>query len=406
MSPSRLRKRVTRALMVSWREQPTRYDIEALQANIRRGGLGIRVRWASVIALAVYSVLAAWVYSRALEVSELTSLMVVPAVTLVFVVGYNTFYLLTYRRLGNIAFLNHLQLLFDAFVVTVLVYYSGGVNSWFWSMYALFVFEGAFILPRARSAWLLAAACAAFLGVVVWGQYLGLLPPVDIPFANPDLYQNGTFVSVRYLWQVTVIAGSAAISTLMVGSLGARERELASSSIVDDATGLYNRVYFHRALQAETSRARRDDRMVYVLLADLDHFGDFNAKFGIDRGDRLLVEIATRLTNVVSPGGDAMLSANIVARYGGEEFAAIVSEAPDGHGSLTAEQAIEVADSMRRVIAGALVDGVGVTASVGVAVFPDDGVTPDDLLLAADDALGAASVAGGDGASRATGSTG
>ena len=46
VSPSRLRKRIARALMVSWREQPTRYDIEAVQANTRRVGLVIRVRWA------------------------------------------------------------------------------------------------------------------------------------------------------------------------------------------------------------------------------------------------------------------------------------------------------------------------------------------------------------------------
>ncbi len=403
MSPSRLRKRITRALKVTWREQPTRYDIEALQANTRRVGLVIKVRWALVVALAVYSVLGAWIYAQALPVGELTQLMVVPAVALVFVMLYNTFYLLTYRRLGNVAFLNHLQLLFDALVVSVLVYYSGGVSSWFWSIYALFVFEGAFILPRARSTWFLASACAVLLGCVLWGPYFGVLPPVNVPFANPTLYQNVTFVSVRYLWQVTVIAGAAAISTLMVASLGARERELESASIVDDATGLYNRPYFHRALQTELSRARRDDRPVCLILVDLYHFGEFNSKFGLNRGDRLLVEIATRLRNVVSPGGDSLLSTNVVARYGGEEFAIVLTEMPDGKFLFGTEQALEVGDTVRRVVAGALVDGVGVTASVGVAVFPYDGLTPDDVLLAADDALGRSSEEGGDRASIASG---
>jgi hypothetical protein len=53
VSSSRLRKRIARALVVSWREQPTRYDIEALQANIRRVGLVIRLRWALVVVLVI-----------------------------------------------------------------------------------------------------------------------------------------------------------------------------------------------------------------------------------------------------------------------------------------------------------------------------------------------------------------
>jgi len=189
----------------------------------------------------------------------------------------------------------------------------------------------------------------------------------------------------------------------MVASLGARERELESAAIVDDATGLYNRPYFHRALLTELSRARRDDRPVYVILADLDHLGEFNRKFGLDRGDRLLVEIATRLRNVVSPGSDPLLSTNVVARYGGEEFAIVVTEMPDGEFLSGAAQGLEVGDTVRRVVAGALVDGLGITASVGVTVFPDDGVTPDELLLAADDALGRSSEEGGDRASVAGG---
>ena len=387
--------------MVSWREQPTRYDIEALQANTRRVGLVIKVRWALVLVLAAYSVVGAWIYAQALPVSELTSLMAVPAAALVFVMFYNTFYLLTYRRLGNIAFLNHLQLFFDALVVSVLVYYSGGASSWFWTMYPLFVFEAAFILPRARGAWMLAGAIAVLQGLVLWGMYFGVLPPVHVPFANDALVQNATYVSVRYLWQVTVIAGSAAIATLMVSSLGARERELEAATIVDEATGLYNRPYFHRAFQAELSRARRDSRPVYVILADLDHLGEFNKKWGLDRGDRLIAEISGRLRNVVSPGSDPLLSANVVARYGGEEFAMILTEIPEGIAS-NGNLAFKIGDEVRRVVSGALVDGVGVTASVGVAVFPQDGETPDELLLAADDALGKSSEEGGNRASVAT----
>jgi len=136
---SRLSKRLSRAITISWRDQPTRYDIEALQANVRRVGLVIRIRWSLIFVLVVYSLVAGAAYATRMPMSELASRMAIPAVALVLVVLYNTYYQLNYRRLANIAVWNNLQLALDAVVVTVLVYFSGGVNSWFWSMYALFI---------------------------------------------------------------------------------------------------------------------------------------------------------------------------------------------------------------------------------------------------------------------------
>src|SRR5512139_154672 len=80
VSPSLLRKRITRSLLVSWREQPTRYDIEALQANIRRVGLVIRVRWVLILVLVLYSILGGVLYATRIPIPELASLMWIPAV--------------------------------------------------------------------------------------------------------------------------------------------------------------------------------------------------------------------------------------------------------------------------------------------------------------------------------------
>jgi diguanylate cyclase (GGDEF)-like protein len=395
VNPNRIRKRISRALKVSWREQPTRYDIEALQANTRRVGLVIKVRWALVIVLAVYSVFAAWVYTFAISTVELSTLMRVPAAALLFVVMYNTFYQATYRSLGNISVLNHAQLIFDALVVTVLVYYSGGVNSWFWSMYALFIFEAAFILPNARSTWLIAGTCALLLGFVVWGEYLDLLPQVSVPFVNNALYHDLTFVGVRYLWQVAVLIGSASVATLMMSAITSRERELQASSIIDGPTGLYNRAYFHRALAADVNRARRNGRPLFVVLVDLDHLGEFNADFGIERGDQLIEEVAKTISGIVTPAADSMTSANIVSRYGGEEFAIVLAEGLEPGSSLLPADARSIAVSICEAVAATRIDDVGVTASVGVAGMPGDGTTVNELLAAADEALGRAGQVGG-----------
>lgn len=390
MSPTRWAKTLQRRFMVSWREQPTRYDIEALQANIERVGLVIRVRWALVLALTVYSVVAGWAYTFEIEIAELVRNMTIPAVALAFVLAYNLFYQRTYRRLGNIAVLNHAQLLMDAVVVTVLVYYSGGVHSWFWAMYSLFILEAAFILPKRWHTWAIAGFCLAAVGSVIWGVYFGLLPAVGMPFVNPTLHSNLTYVAVRYLWEVTVLCGTATVATLMTGALRRREAQLAASSVVDDKTGLYDRPYFLRMLKSEIARAERDDRTLLVVLADIDDFDRFNKRFGIDRGDRLLRVLGRAMLEFVSERG----SANVACRWGGEEFALIVSQSAEGM-SCTADQARRIAEEFGSLIASVRLEDTGVTASVGVACYPTDGRTADELLDAADSALQAAAKAGG-----------
>ena len=377
--------------MVSWREQPTRYDIEALQANVRRVGLVIAVRWALVAALATFSVLAAWAYTFDTPWADLWVNMRIPALALVFVLAYNTFYQLTYRRLGNIAILNHAQLLFDAVVVTVLVHYSGGVHSWFWAMYLLFILEAAFILPRKRDTWFIMAFCSLALGSVIWGEYLGVIPHVEMPYVETELQHTRTFVAVRYLWQLTVLAGTATVATHMTAAIRSREAELAASSIVDDKTGLYDRHYFLRVLGSEVTRAEHDGRPVHVMLIDIDHFGRFNELVGIEKGDRMIREVADVISQAVEAVG--MADANVVARFGGEEFAVILTEHAS-EGFPAQDEAVALAESIRKTVSTLRISDAGVTISVGVAAYPNDGATREQLLDAVDEAL-LASVAAG-----------
>ena len=377
-------KRAQRNLLVSWRDQPTQHDIAAIQANIRRVGFVIRLRWVLILVLATYSVLAGGAYLRHVELSELVSLMTVPAFSLLFVVLYNTFYALNYRRLGNIAIWNNLQLGLDAIVVTVLVYFSGGVNSWFWSMYALFVLEATAILPRSRDAWLHAVFSSLLIGAVEWFEFAGILPHQQIPFSTGDYYQDLVFVAVRYLWQVAVIMGMASVATLIVGQFRRDLSKRDVQRIVDEATGLFSRPYFMRLFSLELRRAIEAERPLHIALIDIDHFGDFNEKFGIDAGDRLLNELAKALQAVVAPDPG---SANLVARYGGEEFVVLLVEDASGDAVLTPEAVEALAGQLHNAALGVDVDGAGVTVSVGVAALRRDGLTADEILDAADAAL-------------------
>ena len=382
--------------MVSWREQPTRYDIEALQANIRRVGLVIRLRWALLVVLVTYSAFGGLAYASRMAPGELASRMLIPAVALGFVVLYNAFYQLNYKRLGNISVWNQGQLVLDAFVVTVLVYYSGGVHSWFWSMYSLFILEAAFILPKRRDAWLLTALCATLLGAMEWLDLAGIIPHVSMPFASGNLHRDAVFVAVRYGWQIAVLAGTAAVSTQLVGSQRAESATRQQLVVLDEATGLYSRAYFLRALGAEVARAQRDGRPLHALLMDIDHFGEFNRHFGIELGDHLLSCIADVITRTVGEAGDVLVTTNLAARFGGEEFVVLLAEDAQASGAPQHVDAVRLAERLRSEIANCRVEGAGVTVSIGVASFPEDGGSADDLLDAADAALADAVEHGGD----------
>lgn len=396
MSAGRIRKRIARALVVSWREQPTRYDIEALQANIRRVGLVVRVRWALVTLLVVYSLLAGWAYTWRVPAAELAARMTIPALALAFVVLYNAFYQLNYKRLGNIALWNNLQLGLDAVVVTVLVYYSGAVHSWFWSMYPLFILEAAFILPRRRDAWFLAGWCALLLGSIELLEYLALIPGVSMPFSNASLHSDKVFVVVSFGWQLAVICGTAAVATELVGSQRSEAAAHQRLAVLDEVTGLHSRGYLLRALAVEAARAQRDGRPLHVLLIDIDRFGDFNQRFGIERGDRILCAVAATIARTVGDAGDVIVTTNLAARYGGEEFVVLLAEDEQVAGPPQHADAMRLAERLREAIAKTSVDETGVTVSIGVASLPDDGVTCDELLDSADEALSQAIQAGGD----------
>jgi diguanylate cyclase (GGDEF)-like protein/PAS domain S-box-containing protein len=153
-------------------------------------------------------------------------------------------------------------------------------------------------------------------------------------------------------------------------------------SSTDPLTGLANRRIFDEALETEWARATRAKSPLSLLMADIDSFKEFNDRYGHQAGDGCLKRIAAELAACARRPGD------LVARYGGEEFGVILP-ATDERG------AEELAEAMRKRVEDLEIpcgNGCGactVTLSVGVATaFARlDGVSPVDLLEAADRAL-------------------
>ncbi|MEA4890501.1 MAG: diguanylate cyclase [Clostridiaceae bacterium] len=164
---------------------------------------------------------------------------------------------------------------------------------------------------------------------------------------------------------------------LALSNLKLRET-LRQQSIRDILTGLFNRRYMEETLTRELQRAEREKISIGVIMLDIDHFKNFNDLSGHDGGDALLRELGLFLKKSTR-GGD------IVCRYGGEEFVALLPNA-------TLEETRLRAEELRLGVKGLLVYHLGkplgkCTISLGVAAFPECGLTSEALLKNADNAL-------------------
>ena len=168
------------------------------------------------------------------------------------------------------------------------------------------------------------------------------------------------------------------------GSLLDAEERIQRLAASDLLTGLDNRAALHDAMQQLMARARRHEQTLAVLMVDLDRFKPVNDRHGHMVGDMVLKEVARRLGRCVRQG-------DLLARYGGDEFVIVVEETGGVNTAVAAAESI--IDRMSQPIPfGDLVVSVG--ASVGVARFPFDAGSDDELLRKADSALYRAKQAG------------
>ncbi len=164
---------------------------------------------------------------------------------------------------------------------------------------------------------------------------------------------------------------------LALANLRLRET-LRSQSILDPLTGLYNRRFMEETLAREIRRAERNQRPLNIIMLDIDHFKQFNDTFGHEAGDAMLREVG-QILKVNIRGGD------VACRFGGEEFVLILPET-------TVEDARQRAEELREKIRQMTVLHRGqalgiITISLGVAAYPNHGMTGETLLRAADKAL-------------------
>ncbi len=151
---------------------------------------------------------------------------------------------------------------------------------------------------------------------------------------------------------------------------------------VDELTSLFNRRHFDESLKMEIDRHARYRSMMSLIFLDLDFFKAYNDTQGHTAGDKIL-ELIGRLVN------GALRSTDLAFRYGGDEFAVILPQS-------ASNDAFIVAERVRGKIAAEMGKrDVNISASLGLASWPSDGVTSDELVNAADRALYYAKETGG-----------
>jgi diguanylate cyclase (GGDEF)-like protein len=132
------------------------------------------------------------------------------------------------------------------------------------------------------------------------------------------------------------------------------------------------------ALELELRRAERKKLTVGLIMLDIDHFKEFNDGFGHGAGDELLRSLGAAMREHLRAG-------DVACRYGGEEFLLILPEATL---EVTTRRAEQLRLHVKQMVASYLDKPLGpVTISLGVAVYPDHGREPGELIKSADAAL-------------------
>jgi diguanylate cyclase (GGDEF)-like protein/PAS domain S-box-containing protein len=161
-------------------------------------------------------------------------------------------------------------------------------------------------------------------------------------------------------------------------------QKLTEQAVSDPLTGLYNRRYLAEALERELVIAERHGHPVSVIMTDVDHFKTVNDHYGPLAGDEILRAFAALLKR-------SARASDIYCRYGGEEFVLVLPQ-------MSAEKAVMRAEQLRRTLAAAPIrygaTAIPITASFGVAAYPDHGLAGARIIEAADKALHEAKTSG------------
>jgi diguanylate cyclase (GGDEF)-like protein len=172
---------------------------------------------------------------------------------------------------------------------------------------------------------------------------------------------------------ITLVSSASSVKTLATYT-----REIERFATRDPLTNLYNQIAFWDLLNYETERSKRQEYRFSLLAIDLDNFKAINDSYGHEAGDALLKELSVVVKTAVRAG-------DIVARYAGDQFMAVLPVCDEGQAYIVTRRILENVRDFTLTLPGSGM--LKLTASIGVAVFPDHAQEARDLYLLAESML-------------------
>ncbi|HEX8948320.1 MAG TPA: diguanylate cyclase [Dissulfurispiraceae bacterium] len=239
---------------------------------------------------------------------------------------------------------------------------------------------GGLLCPHIKHALRTAYLC---MPMIAHGEIAGLL---YLEF-EPQCRECSEEARKRLMEYKRMLASTVAENIALSLSNFTLRETLYNQSIHDPLTELFNRRHMEEVLERELHRMSRKDRPLGIIMLDIDHFKLFNDTFGHEAGDMLLAGLGAFLRKHIREEDYAF-------RYGGEEFVIILPETtPD----ISQQRAEQIRQEVRYITTRYHGRSLGaITVSLGVASYPDNGATQDELLRAADSALYRAKAGGRD----------
>ncbi|MGZ5355492.1 MAG: bifunctional diguanylate cyclase/phosphohydrolase [Solirubrobacterales bacterium] len=276
-----------------------------------------------------------------------------------------------FRQAGKVPFwLLRLGPALATVMTSFAVYFSGDSTSGY-ALFYVWVGLYVFYFPVTRRD----AALNVLWAFINYGIVIAITPSAPPGAVHTDVHH---FV---------ITAGTLITAATLLTYLRTRVERLLSrltdAARTDALTGMPNRVALTEVLEREIARAEPEQRPVSLLVIDLDRFKRVNERYGISAGDQVVQKVGALLA------GSTRLM-DFAARSGGEEFAVVLPEADHHYAFLFAE---ELLDRLRDEFAAPRIE---LTASIGLASFPEHASDHAELLATADRAMHAAKALGRD----------
>ncbi|MFG6467730.1 putative bifunctional diguanylate cyclase/phosphodiesterase [Roseateles sp. BYS87W] len=201
----------------------------------------------------------------------------------------------------------------------------------------------------------------------------------ELRYETVILHRDGSHIPVELIMRTLVRDGEQLRMAVVrdIRDRLAHEARIQHLAHHDGLTGLLNRTAFMERMAQQMQRAERRGEMLALLFIDLDNFKRVNDSLGHLEGDQVLVTVSERLVG-------ALRSSDLVGRFGGDEFVVLLSDLE------SRDDIVVVLEALLSVVEVPVkADGraLSVTPSIGVAVYPDDGRHPNELIQHADTAM-------------------